>query len=68
MTQRSDAILEVSNVQGYDDEDVSSGTRMRFGWHAGTTIQTLCFLLSVVPVYGLETPICAYAAMGIRPS
>lgn len=32
MTQRSDAILEVSNVQGYDDEDVSSGTRMRFGY------------------------------------
>jgi hypothetical protein len=23
---------------------------------------------TAVPVYGLETPICAYAAMGIRPS
>ena len=22
----------------------------------------------VVPVHGLETPICAYAAIGIRPS
>jgi hypothetical protein len=24
--------------------------------------------LADVPVYGFETPICGYAAMGIRPS
>jgi len=32
MSQRSDAILEVSNVQGYDQEDVATGTRMRLGY------------------------------------
>ena len=25
-------------------------------------------LFEIVPVHGFETPICAYAAMGIRPS